>query len=359
MSALKALWARLTATHAWRSWQRYGKARGAVLAGGITYVGFFSMIPALILGFTIFGFVLRSQPDLFDRVVASISQTLPGIVKDAAHPTGLVDATNPPTPNALTVTGAISVVTLLLGGLGWLDALREGVRAVFGQPPLQVNPLKGKLIDLGVLATLGLAVLASGVLSTVVNAAGPWLLGLVGVDQRSAISTVALSAAAIVVVFVVDVLIMLVVLRVLSGVQLLRADLLQGAIVGALGLGVLKLVSGLLLKSAANKPLLASFAVIVGLLVLINLISRIMLLAAAWAATTADDRGHLAGGPAGPVPAHDAPIGPREAALPTFGPRSADRVAVAAGAVIGVSAAMGVRTARRGLHAAVAAVRGR
>lgn len=358
MSALKALWARLTATHAWRSWQRYGQARGAILAGGITYLGFFSMIPALILGFTVFGFVLRSQPDLFDRVVASISQTLPGIVMDEAHPTGLIDATKPPAPNALTITGAISVVTLLLGGLGWLAALREGVRAVFGQPPLQVNPVKGKLIDLGVLATLGLAVLASGVLSTVVNAAGPWLLGLVGVTHTSPLSTVALSAAAIVVVFVVDVVIMLVVLRVLSGVELARADLLQGAVVGALGLGVLKLTSGLLLKSAANKPLLASFAVIIGLLVLINLISRIMLLAAAWAATTADDRGHLTG-PVGTGSAPVAPLGPREAALPSFGQRSADRVAVAAGAVIGVSAALGVRTARRGLHAAVAAVRGR
>ena len=360
MSALKALWARLTATHAWRSWQRYGQARGAILAGGITYLGFFSMIPALILGFTVFGFVLRSQPDLFDRVVASISQTLPGIVKDAAHPTGLVDATNPPTPNALTVTGAISVVTLLLGGLGWLDALREGVRAVFDQPPLKVNPVKGKLLDLAVLATLGLAVLASGVLSTVVNAAGPWLLGLVRVKESSALSTVALSAAAVVVVFAVDVVIMLVVLRLLSGVELPRADLLQGAVVGALGLGVLKLASGLLLKSAANKPLLASFAIIIGLLLLINLISRIILLAAAWAATTAHERGHLAGADAaGAGPAHDAPLGPREASIPTFGQRSADRVAVAAGAVIGVSAALGVRTARRGLHAAVAAVRGR
>lgn len=360
MSALQSLWARLTATPAWRAWQRYGQARGAVLAGGIAYLGFFSMIPALILGFTVFGFVLRGQPDLFDRVVASISQTLPGIVKDAAHPdNGLIDATNPPTPNALTITGAISVVTLLLGGLGWLDALREGVRAVFGQPPLKVNPVKGKLLDLGVLATLGLAVLASGVLSTVVNAAGPWLLGLVGIDQTTVIGTVALSAAAIVVVFVVDVVIMLVVLRVLSGVALPRADLMQGAVVGALGLGVLKLTSGLLLKSAANKPLLASFAVIIGLLVLINLISRIMLLAAAWAATTADDRGHLAAGPLEAGSASVAPLGPREDTLPSFGQRSTDRVAVAAGAVIGVSAALGVRTARRGLHAAVAAVRGR
>lgn len=356
MSALKALWARLQATHGWRSWQRYGSVRGNVLAGGVTYLGFFSVIPALVLGFTVFGVVLRQQPDLFDRVVASISQTLPGIVKDAQHPNGIIDATNPPTPNALTVTGAVSLVLLVLSGLGWLDALREGVRAVFGQPPQQVNPVKGKLLDLLVLVGLGLAVLASGVLSTVVNAAGPWLLRHVGIDGTTA-GTVALSAASVAVVFVVDLLIMLVVLRWLSGVQVPRPDLVQGAVIGAAGLGILKLASGLLLKSASHKPLLASFAVIIGLLLMINLISRVMLLAAAWAATTADDRGHLATGPA--AASHPAPIGPRESVLPTFGQRSGDRVAVVAGAVIGVTAAVGARTARRGLHAAVAAVRGR
>lgn len=347
---------RLKATHGWRSWQRYGAARGGMLAGGVTFLGFFSIVPALILGFTIFGIVLRSQPALFHQVVDSVSQTLPGIVRDRAHPTGLIDASHPPTPNALTLTGAVSLVTLLFGGLGWLDALREGVRAIFDQPPLQINPVKGKIRDLVILATLGLAVFASGVLSTVVGAAGPFLLHLAGVTQGSTLATVVLSGIAVLVVFVVDLAIMLVILRLLSGLSLPSADVRQGCVVGALGLGIVKLASGLLLKGATSKPVFASFAVVVGLLLMINLISRVILLAAAWAATTAHDQGHLV--PA--VPA--APVGPapaREAALPSFGQRSADRTAVAAGTVLGLSAAVLVQTVRAGLHAAVAAVRGR
>lgn len=360
MKRLSALLARLQATHAWRSWSRYGDARGNVLAGGITYLGFFSLVPALVLGFTVFGIVLRSQPALFDRVVEYVSSTLPGIVKDSAHPDGLVDASNPPTPNALTISGAISLVTLLLGGLGWLGALREGVRAVFGTPPLKLSFLLGKLHDLLVLATLGLAILVSGLLSTVVNAAGPALLELVHLDRTSGLGTVALSAATVAVVFVVDLLIMLVVLWLLSGVPLQRPELLQGAVFGAVGLGVLKLASGLLLKSAANKPLLAGFALIIGLFVLINLISRVILLAAAWAATTAEDRGRL-----GPVlkPGHAdtlrSTVPARDDTLPTFGQRSADRTSVLAGAVMGLTAVLGVQTARRGLHAAADAVRRR
>ncbi len=349
---------RVKATHGWRSWQRYGAARGGVLAGGVTFLGFFSIVPALILGFTIFGIVLRSQPALFHQVVDSISQTLPGIVRDRAHPTGLIDASHPPTPNALTLTGAISLVALLLGGLGWLDALREGVRAIFDQPPLQINPIKGKVRDLVILATLGLAVFASGLISTAVGAAGPFLLHLAGVAQGSALGTVVLSGIAVLVVFAVDLAIMLVILRLLSGLALPPADVRQGCIVGALGLGIIKLAGGLLLKGSTSKPVFASFAVIVGLLLMINLISRVILLAAAWAATTAHDQGHLA--PAVPVvPAVPGPVAARAATLPSFGQRSSDGVAVAAGAVLGLSAAVLVRTARRGLHAAVGAVRGR
>jgi membrane protein len=355
VTAFWALLDRLWATHAWRSWERYTDARGTVLACGITYLGFFALAPALILGFTLFGVVLRNQPDLFERVVASVSQTLPGVIRDEQHPNGLLDASNPPTPNALTIAGAVSLATLIFSGLGWAGALREGVRAVFGQPALQDNVLKAALKDLTVLVTFGLAVLLSGVLSTVVSAAGPWVLGLLLIDESTTLGTVLLNVASFAVLLFVDFMIMLYILRLLSGVALPRSDLLQGAVVGAVGLGLLKLASGLLLGALSNRPLLASFAFIVGLLVLINLISRMILLAAAWAATTAHDEGHLEDSAVGVAPAGPA-IGPREATLPSFGQRTEDRTTLVAGAVIGISAAVGASTVRRGLRAAADAV---
>lgn len=359
MTRLRALLARVKQLKGYRAWDRYNDSRGNVLAGGVAYLAFFSVIPALVLGFTVFGFVLRNQPDLFDRVVGSISDTLPGIVKDASHRDGLIDASSPPTPNALTIAGAVSLVTLVLSGLGWLGALRQSMRAVFGRPRLKDNALRSKLRDLLVMVTLGLAFLLSGVLSTGVSSAARWLLEQLGVEEASFAGGLLLRTAAVLVVFAVDVLLMLIVFRLLSGLRLPREDLVQGALVGAVGLGVLKLASGLLLASAAKKPVLGAFAVIVGLLVLLNLISRVMLLAGAWAATTAEDRGRLE--PVGtrvPQPS-PVPLGPRSDLLPSFGTRAADRTSVAAGAVLGLSAALVVRTAGRGLRAAKTAVRGR
>ncbi|KQX70003.1 hypothetical protein ASD06_03160 [Angustibacter sp. Root456] len=347
---MKALLARLKATHAYRSWQRYNDSRGNLLAGGVAYLGFFSIIPALVLGFTVFGFVLRGQPDLFDRVVSYVSRTLPGILKDSAHPDGILDASAPPTPNALSLAGAISLVTLLVSGLGWVDALRQAVRAMFDEPKLKANPVVVKVRDVGVLATLGVAVLLSAVLSFVVSAATTWALGLVNAED-STVGHVLLRVLGTLAVLAADFALMVIVLRLMSGVDLPRADLAQGALVGAVGLGVLKLASGLLLASAGRKPLLTGFAVVIGLLVLMNLISRIMLLSAAWAATTATERGHL---PSQAPAALPRAAGPRDDVLPSFGPRAADRTAVAAGAVLGLTAGVVGHTLRRGLRALVA-----
>lgn len=351
---LGKVWAWVQDSHGYRSWQRYSQARGNVLAGGVAYLGFFSILPALVLGFTAFGFVLSSQPDLFDQVVDYVSSTLPGILKDSAHPGGLLNASRPPTPNALSIAGAVSLVALLLSGLGWVGALREGVRAMFDQPRLQINPVLGKLRDLFVLCTLGAALLASSVLSFAVSATASLVLGWV-VESNSTPAQVLLRVLGVVASLVADMLLMVVVLRVMSGLTLSRADVLQGAVVGAVGLGVLKLASGLLLAGAADKPLLAGFAVVIGLLVLMNLISRVMLLAAAWAATIAVERGLLVGAQPPPLPR---PAGPRDAVLPSFGPRAGDRTAVAAGAVLGVTAALTLRAVTRGLRTALGAVRG-
>jgi membrane protein len=354
---VSALLARVQSTHAYRSWTRYGNARGNLQAGGVTFVGFFSVIPVLILAFSVFGFVLRDHQDLFDRIVSYISQTLPGIVKDAAHPNGLLDASQPPTPNLLTIAGLVSLVTLVLAGLGWVNAIREGTRAMFDQPRQSGNLALRKLRDLGLLALLGVPVLASGVLSLLVSGAASWLLDRAHINSSSTGAQTLVRVLGVLVILVADFILMVIILQVMSGLSLSRRDVGQGALIGAIGMGLLKLASGLLLASASRKPVLASFAVIIGLLLLINLISRVVLLSAAWAATSLDEQGRLEHGV--PVPPLPRPAGPREIMQPSFGQRSADRTAVAAGAVLGVSALFVARSVRDGLRAAVGAVRGR
>lgn len=354
---MRAALRRLKATHAYRVWQRYGEARGGVLAGGIAYFAFFSVFPALTLGFAIFGFVLRGHPDLFHRVVNSVSGTLPGIVKDSAHPDGILDASKPPTPNVLTVTGAVSFVVLIFSGLGFLGALREGIRAMFDLPLLKSNALRSRLRDLGVLALLGLSMLVSAVLSGFVNAATGRVLDWFGFAADSVAGHVILPVAGFLVVLAVDVAIYLVVLRLLSGVRMPWSDLRQAALLGAVGAGVIKVAVALGVAGTSNNPVLASFAVVIGLLVVMNLLSRLTLLAAAWAAVGWDQQTAARGVEDFMAAARRLPH-PAELE-PSFGPRSADRTAIAAGAVLGAVGAVGVGAMRRATSAMLAAVRHR
>ena len=345
---------RLKATHAYRVWQRYNDARGGVLAGGVAFFAFFSVFPALTLGFAIFGFVLRGHPGLFHDVVHSVSTTLPGVVRDARHPDGVIDASRPPTPNALTITGAVSLVVLAFAGLGWLSALREGIRAMFGLPLLKANAITSRLRDLGVIALLGLSMLVSAVLSAFVNTATGRVLGWMSLSPHSVAGEVLLPVAGFVVVLLVDVAIYLVLLRLLSGVHMPWSDLRQAAVLGAFGAGLLKVLVSYGVLGSSTNPVLASFAIVVGLLVVMNLLSRLTLLAAAWAATGREDQRRQQ--------AEEATLRtrarPHPAALePSFGSRSADRTAVAAGAVLGAFAAVGVGALRRAASAMVTALR--
>jgi membrane protein len=80
--------------------------------------------------------------------------------------------------------------------------------------------------------------------------------------------------------------------RVLAGVRIPPRHLFPAALLGAAALGVLKLLGTLLLGAAGANPLLASFAVIIGLLIWFNLVCQVILIAAAWFIVSMTDAGH-------------------------------------------------------------------
>ena len=361
------LFARLRKTRPWRAWKRYGDARGSVLAAGVGYFAFFSIFPAVALAFTVFGFILRGHPDLLRSVTDQVSRNLPGFVKDAQHPEGIIGM-QAPGASALTITGVIAFVSLVLAGLGWLGAAREGIRAVFGLQGSAGNLVTTKLRDLGVLFTLGLGIALSAVLTSVVGAGSGWIAERIGLSGQGWILTLAGLAVSV----LADTGLMLLLLRVLSGVPAPWRDLSQGALVGGVGFSLLKLSAAALLPRMTANPLFASIAIVVGLLVWLNLIARLTLIAAAWAANdleeihaarvrTVELNGEqihphafaYAGPRNSPGLAVPTTSVVREESLPTFGARSADRTTLAAGAVLGVMTVVAARAMLRGIRSVV------
>ena len=273
----------LKALHAYESWQRFSAANGNLLAAGVAYFAFFSVFPAVALAFAIFGFFLQGRPDLLAAIADTLNQILPGMVKTAEHPNGIISI-QAPSSLTLTVTGIVSFVTLLLAGLGWVGALRTGIRGIFGFDKSPGGMVWSKARDLLVLATLGLAVVVSAVLTSAAGGLAEQVASWVGLDGNG----VVVALAGVVVGFSIDTLIMVLLLRVLSGLALPWGSVRDAALLGALALTVLKLLGGWLIGRATDNPLLGAVALSVGLLVWLNLISRVVLLSAAWAAGRAD-----------------------------------------------------------------------
>jgi len=281
---VSVVFSRLRNGKPWRAWRRYSEARGNVLAAGVGYFAFFSVFPAVALSFSVFGFFLRGHPELLGPITDQLNQYLPGFVQDAQHPKGLIPVRTPDS-GVLTITGVLAFVTLVLSGLGWLGAAREGVRAVFGVRGSGGNLFTNKVRDLGLLFSLGFGIALSAVLTTTVGAAAGWIADRISMSGQAWILTL----SGLVVGVIADTALMLVLLRVLSRVPSQWRDLLPGSFVGGVGFGLLKLSAATLLPRVTDNPLFASIAIVVGLLFWLNLIARLTLISAAWAANDIDD----------------------------------------------------------------------
>ena len=317
-----------------------------MIAGGIAYLALLSVFSILFVGLTVVARVIGGQPELEQRLVQALVEQVPGLVDTGGG--GLVAQDDLLALDPFSLTGVVALVVALLAGLGWIDALREGVRAMFAVPKDRLGPIASRLRDLTGLVTFGVAVLASVVLSVAVSATATFALRLVGQEDGVA-GGLLLRALGVGVVLLVDAGIFVVLLRVLADLPVPWRDLRQAALVGATAIGALKLFAGVLLGSTGGRnPLFAALGVLAGVLVWMNLVSRVVLLTAAWAATDPAVAAAITAGEAerviGPAvgPAALAGTGHPRAA-PTYGARAGDRTTIAAGAVLGGVAVAGVR----------------
>lgn len=340
---MKQLWRRIQRLKPYRANQRYNAVHGNLLSSGIAYYAFFSVFPAFAIAAVIFGFVLRGRPDLLDSVGDALNKALPGFVKTASNPSGLITLQEPQL-SLLTIGGLVALVSLVLSGIGWIGSFRDGIRASLGAVGSPGNVLTDKLRDLGVFIALGSAFLVSAVLTSVVGAAGDWVSERIGMGDNTILVTI----IGIIVGFVVDVGVLVLLLRILSGVTLPWSVVRQSALVGGALLGVVKIFGLELIHNATKSPLLGSVAIVIGLLFWLNLIARIVLLSACWAyldvPEEADEVSEAAeattGASAPTVVQHSTVrlIPPSTAAAGVADPtvsRQRDRVALGAGAVAG------------------------
>ncbi|SNT16812.1 membrane protein [Micrococcales bacterium KH10] len=262
-----------------RTMDRYNQAAGALLCGGIAYTAVFSIFAALVIGYTTVTMIVGNNDELKDQMLSGVDQFIPGLVD-----TGSGGALTPEQLMLTTGRGLTSIIAaavLLWSAISFMGGLRTAVQTVLHTEPVSENAVIGKLKDLGGYVVLFAAVLLTSALSWTMSLAGSWLSERLG----STALTTAANVVGIALIIIVDIAVFSYVMVVLGRVKPKRKDLIiagfaVGLVIEALRLAGTQIVTG----SASKNALLASFAVIVTLLLVVNLVARVALMAAAWLA---------------------------------------------------------------------------
>jgi membrane protein len=263
---------RLAETPVGRAFHRFNHFRGTRLAGTVTFYGFLSVFPILVLAFSVTLRIVGTEG--VAQLEDFVEEYVPGIAEQLALQQVRQSAAS------LQVVGA---ATLLITGLGWVDATRASVRSMWGLPDKDGSFVVGKLIDLLALAGLGVLVAVSLVASTWVSGEGERLLEWLNQDG----STVGVVASNVLAQVLASLTATALVAYIISGLPRIRIPwrvLLPAALVGGVGLEILKRVLIGYISGFAGNNTYGAFGVPIALLVWIYVIARLLMVIAAWTA---------------------------------------------------------------------------
>lgn len=268
--------------HVVRMFEHYGSVNGSALAAAVTYFAFLSFFPIVALAFAVIGFVSRAYPDADQDLVTAINDVLPGIVggKDGLELSTFQD-------NAPGIF-SVGLVLALYSGLGWLSGMRTALIAVFEEPEKEKpNVVLGKIRDILALLALGSVLIGSVAISGVATKLTTPILDFLdlgaGVTPVIWVIGLVLGLAANTVLFFAF-------FRLLAAPNAPTRSLWSGALMGAVGFELLKQLSTYLLAGTKDQPAAQTFGIALILVVWMNYFSRVVVLAASWAHTSAAAR---------------------------------------------------------------------
>jgi membrane protein len=300
--------------HLCRAGGRYQRTQGDLMAAGVTYFAFLGLFPVLLLVASIFGLVLSGDALLQEQLFDAIRDAFPGDLGEE-----LVRQLESAIGSAGFI-GLIGVVGFLYAGLRTIDQLRIGMERIWKGHVDPPDVLRDNLQDLLALVILGAVGLASLGFTGVVTQATSWVLELLGLADEVGYGVLTWLLG-VGLGMLVDSMIFLWLLRVVPSVSHKLRLLLPGALFGAAGLAVLKLLGGYYLNLISNSVTASAFGGAVGLLVWINVVARFAFFTAAWTATLRSVEAAM------PVPWSLAPVSAPLAEEPTGASRDDDRSA--------------------------------
>jgi YihY family inner membrane protein len=167
--------------------------RGSYLAALISYYGFLSFFPLLLLLSSVLGYTLSGNPGLQRRVLDSALSQFPVIGNQLSSPAGLQGSAT---------AVVVGVLASLYGGIGVAQAVQHAMNTAWGVPIVKrPNPFVARLRSLLLLGAGGLALVVTTVLAGLGTSRVAGLDLGAGLQLLSSALSVLLNAALLVLVF--------------------------------------------------------------------------------------------------------------------------------------------------------------
>ncbi|HEY0516483.1 MAG TPA: YihY/virulence factor BrkB family protein [Solirubrobacteraceae bacterium] len=238
--------------------KKFTDDQGGQLAALISYYGFVSLFPLLLVFVTILGFVLQGDHAEQQKILSGALGQFP-IVSSTLKPQSLKGS-----PTAL----AIGLIGAVLAGLGIMSAAQTAFDRIWSVPfKHRPNFIGSRLRSLAMLALLG----SLSIVSTVIG-------GFVGTGSHSTLDVV----LSIVLAFTGNFLLFMLAFKVLTAADVAWRDLRPGAITAAVLWQLLQHLGGYYVDHELKhtQPLYGVFALVLGLLAWLYLGAQLTMVAA-------------------------------------------------------------------------------
>lgn len=294
--------------HILRAIERFNTRGGTQLAGSIAYSSILSMVPILMLAFSVLGMTLTVlMPEALDSITAWIEEALtaalgpvepgPGTVPDPDVSESAVNLTAQilrVIEGALTNWAGTLVVAVVFGfwfGSNWVGNLKRAVRLLMRanvDNPGKLLPLPLDLLsNFAGLITLFVGVAVTFVASSAASTLTEQVGGLLGLDVGPGWN-ILLRVIGLAISFTAGTGMFWLLFAWFTPEPVPGGHVWFGSAVGSFGLLILQLAAGLLVQTFSRNLTAAAFGGIIVLMIFLNLFATLILFIAAWLATQAE-----------------------------------------------------------------------
>jgi membrane protein len=243
--------------------KRYTEDHGGWLGSLISYYGFFSLYPAVVVFVTASTWLFKDRPDALQRILEALWSKVP--FAEAGTPQAEIEQrVSDFSANKWVVV--ISMLVTIWGALGVVRVLQDGVNTMWGVARFRRPGIVRKVLRAGLLiGLLGLDLIGTTVVAGLSLAADLPLGGVIA----AAVANMLLSAGVALAVYH---------LAIATAVE--TRELLPGALIIAIGSYAVTLVGGLYVKDvvARMSGLYGPFASTIGLLAYVSIIVQIFVI---------------------------------------------------------------------------------